>query len=586
MNFIGSYFKSYKRQAIIGPLFKLLEAVFELIVPLIVAAIIDKGILQNNSKIIWGYVGLLAVFAVVGYACALCAQYFASYVANNISCSIRADLFKHILKLNMTEYEVIGTSGILTLLTDDINQISNGINLFLRLLLRSPFIVFGACVMACYINFKASLIFLSVVAILGLIIFINMRVTLPLFKKSRTELGILSSKADNGLNGVKTIRSFNKSGDDLNTFKAQNTRVFDYSLKASRISALLNPITYAVINLCVCVLIYYGAIKVDSGILSKGLVVALYNYMSQILVEMLKLSNLVVNVSKSLACLNRVENMFNYGGREANIKDKDFADCADISVVGKDKIDDIYVEFRNVSFIYDKNSDETLKNISFDIRRGEIVGVIGKTGSGKSTLGRVLSGLYNNYTGSIYFDGKELSSLSESDKAHKIGFVTQKTDIITGTIKENILIKRDGISDSTISEAIELSCFEETVNSTSEGINKMLYSGGSGTGLSGGQKQRLGIARVLAGKPNLLILDDSTSALDASTESKFLSNLESMTRRPTTLIISQRIRTVKRCSRILYIDDGEILGYDTHENLYKNLEDYRDFCILQGQEMK
>ncbi len=576
MKFLSRYFKQYKKQAIIGPLFKLLEAVFELIVPVLVAKIIDKGIATKDFALIWKYVGLMGAFALIGYVCALIAQYFAAFVANNIGCTIRSDLFKHILGLNMADYDKIGSSGILTSLTDDVNQISNGINLFLRLLLRSPFIVVGACVAAFLIDFKASLIFVCVVIILISIIYFNMRITLPLFKKSRTALGELSGKAENGLSGVKTIRSFNKSADDFATFSNQNADLYKYQLKASSISAMLNPITYVVINLCICLLIYYGAIEVDDGILSKGLVVALYSYMSQILVEVVKLCNLVVNVSKSLACLNKVEKLFAFGDSSSHNTD---------TLSDNDLRNDICVELENVSFTYEKNSDATVNNISFKINKGETIGIIGKTGSGKSTIARLLSGIYGTYSGSIKYCGKELKNLSEKEKADSIGFVTQKINIITGNIKDNIVINRSDISESDINSAVKVSCLDEVIAKDPEGLNKKLYATGSGTGLSGGQKQRLGIARVLVGNPNFLIMDDSTSALDANTESRFLKNLSEMGKNITMVIISQRIRTVKNCNRILYIDDGEILGFDTHENLYRNLEDYRNFCILQGQEM-
>lgn len=576
MKFLSGYFKQYKKQAIIGPLFKLLEAVFELIVPVLVAKIIDKGIAAKDFALIWKYVGLMGAFALIGYICALTAQYFASFVANNIGCTIRSDLFKHILNLKMADYDKIGSAGILTSLTDDVNQISNGINLFLRLLLRSPFIVAGACVAAFLIDFKASLIFVCVVIILISIIYFNMRITLPLFKKSRTALGNLSGIAENGLSGVKTIRSFNKSSDDFDTFSKQNSNLYNFQLKASSISAMLNPITYVVINLCICLLIYYGAIEVDDGVLSKGLVVALYSYMSQILIEVVKLCNLVVNVSKSLACLNKVEKLFAYGDNSSSDVE---------TLTDNDLKNDICVDFKNVSFTYEKNSGATINDISFEIKRGEIIGIIGKTGSGKSTIARLLSGIYDTYNGSIKYFGKEIKNLSEKEKADSIGFVTQKTNIITGSIRDNIIINRSGVNDTDINSASRISCLEEVITKDAEGLNKMLYATGAGTGLSGGQKQRLGIARVLAGNPDLLILDDSTSALDANTESSFLRNLTEMSKDITTVIISQRIRTVKNCNKILYIDDGVILGFDTHENLYNKLEDYRNFCILQGQEM-
>ncbi|MCQ2534469.1 MAG: ABC transporter ATP-binding protein/permease [Clostridia bacterium] len=574
MHILIDYFKNYKKQSIIGPLFKLLEAVFELIVPLIVAAIIDKGIENNDMGLIVRYVGLMAVFALVGYSCALIAQYFASYVANNISCSIRADLFKRILRMNLTQYDDIGSSGILTSLTDDVNQISNGINLFLRLLLRSPFIVVGASVMAMTIDFKAAMIFVLVVALLALIIVLNMRTTLPLFKESRVELGNLSGRTNNGISGVRTIRSFNKSEDDFNTFSNQNSKFYSIQIKAAKISALLNPITFAVINLCICALIYYGAIQVDSGILTKGMVIALYNYMSQILVEIIKLSNLVVNVSRSIACVNKVEDML----KEDDVKASDNADSIDRSKEA--------ISFKDVSFTYLNNSDATLKNVSFAINKGETIGIIGKTGSGKSTIAKLISGLYESYEGRICLYGKELNSIDEDNKAKLIGLVTQKTNVITGTIDENIIVKRSGIDEASIVEAINNSCLDEVIDRTKDKRLHMLYSNGSGTGLSGGQKQRLGIARVLAGNPEILIFDDSTSALDANTESRLLTNISNLKNKPTVVIISQRIRSVKNCDKILYVDDGEIVGFDTHENLYNKLDDYKNFCLLQGQELK
>lgn len=571
MRILIDYFKKYKKQSIIGPLFKLLEAVFELIVPLIVAAIIDKGIENKDLGLIIRYVSLMGVFALVGYSCALVAQYFASYVANNISCSIRSDLFRRILKMNLSQYDDIGSSGILTSLTDDVNQISNGINLFLRLLLRSPFIVVGASVMAMTIDFKAALIFVLVVALLSMVIAFNMRTTLPLFKKSRVELGGLAGRTNNGISGVRTIRSFNKSSDDYQTFSNQNSIFYSVQIKAAKISALLNPITFAVINLCICILIYYGAIQVDSGILTKGMVIALYNYMSQILVELIKISNLIVNVSKSIACVNKVEEMLKDDSPDSSTKE--------VSNINTEQA----ITFNDVSFTYSKNSDATLRNISFTINKGESIGIIGKTGSGKTTIAKLISGLYDNYSGDIKVYGEDLSKVTEKQKAQLIGLVTQKTNVITGTIDDNIVVKRSGIDEETIVEAINNSCLDDVINKSSSKRSQMLYSNGSGTGLSGGQKQRLGIARVLAGRPEILILDDSTSALDANTESRLLNNLKNISNKPTVIVISQRIRTVKNCDKILYIDDGEIAGFDTHENLYNKLDDYRSFCLLQGQ---
>ena len=567
MKTVLSYFGKYKKQIILSPLFKLLEACFELIVPLVIASVINEGIKTGNYDLVYKRVGLLAIFAVVGFISAICAQYFAAYAACSISSDIRFDLFKKIQSLSVTDFEKLGASRTVTALTSDVNQISAGINLFLRLLLRSPFVVVGATVMAFTVSPRLALIFVAVVSLLGLIVFLIMRSSIPLFKTTRNKLDSLVSYTANGLASVKVIRAYNRSADDSKGFRDLSGDLKKSQLKASGISVILNPLTYLIINLAIVFLFYRGNIHVSSGLLEDGMVVALYQYMSQILVELIKLANLIVNVNRAIACAGRVEDIMKIPQEkeESGLLEKGAGSYG--------------IVFDHVSFTYQGNSEESLHDICFEIKPGEKVGLIGKTGSGKSTITSLMSGLYRPDSGSIRIGGKDISGLSVSSLVTNVGSVLQKSRMFSRSINDNIRLGRDYVTDKDLSEAVRVSRTDEIIAGKEEGGNYMLMSNGSG--LSGGQKQRINIARAIAGKPGVLILDDSTSALDAATERAVISNISDLENKPTTVIVSQKIRTVMGCDRIMFINEGRLEAFAPHAELLKMSPDYSELYKLQ-----
>ena len=567
MKTVLSYFGKYKKQIVLSPLFKLLEACFELIVPLVIASVINEGINTGNYDLVYKRVGLLAVFAVVGFASAICAQYFAAFAACSISSDIRFDLFKKIQSLSVTEFEKIGSSKTVTALTSDVNQISAGINLFLRLLLRSPFVVLGATIMAFTVSPRLALIFVAVVSLLGLIVFVIMRSSIPLFKTTRDKLDSLVSYTANGLAGVKVIRAYNRSADDSKGFCSLSGDLKQSQLKASGISVILNPLTYLIINLAIVFLFYRGNIHVSSGLLKDGMVVALYQYMSQILVELIKLANLIVNVNRAIACAGRVEYIMKIPQEE----EKNGVIESGSNAQG--------IVFDHVSFTYQGNSEESLHDISFEIKPGEKIGLIGKTGSGKSTITSLMSGLYKPDSGCVRIGGQDINELSVSSLVKTVGTVLQKSRMFSRSINDNIRLGRDSISDRDLSEAVRASRTDDVIASKEEGGDYMLSA--NGTGLSGGQKQRINIARAVAGKPGVLILDDSTSALDAATERAVISNISDLENKPTTVIVSQKIRTVIACDRIMFVNEGRLEAFAPHEELLKISPDYSELYKLQ-----
>lgn len=570
MRSLISYFRNYRLQSILSPVFKLLEACFELAVPVIVAGIIDKGITGADNEYIKSHVWLLVLFAVVGFASAICAQYFAAYSACGVSSDIRRALFDKLFRLNVTQYEKAGSSLLITSLTSDVNQISSGINLFLRLLLRSPFIVAGACIMAFTIDWRLALIFLLVVAALSAFIALNMRSAIPAYRKTRQGLDTLVDSCDNGISGVKVIRGFNRAKDDIDWFNSKSDLLCKAQKKASDISSWMNPVTYILINLGICLLIYRGSIHFNSGTLTQGETVALYNYMSQILVELIKLANLIVTVSRAVACASRVEEIMSIT-----------EDTTEKKEVSLDSALNHSVEFKNVHFTYSGNSEESLSDISFKIEPGEKIGIIGSTGSGKSTIASLMAGLYPPDSGEVLIDGIRLSDISDTDRSKSIGFALQKTRMFSGTLRDNITAGRKQFTDKDIEEAAFISCSDEIISGKTKGLEYSVNAEGSG--LSGGQKQRIGLARVLVSKPGLIVLDDSTSALDAGTEKKFINRLSSLESAPTVVLISQKIRTLKDCDRIMLIEDGKISAFARHDELLSTSEHYRQLCELQQE---
>ena len=570
MSRILGYFRKYKLRSVLSPLFKLSEAAFELIVPLVIADIIDKGIPTGDSSFIKTRFLLLLFFAVVGFGSAILAQYFAATVACNISSDLRRDLFAKIQRLSVTEYEKIGSSKIVTSLTSDVNQIQSGINLFLRLPLRSPFIVLGAVIMAFTISARMALIFVVAVTLLGIVVAFNMKLAIPSYKKTREGLDVVASHANNGLSGVRVIRGFNRSKDDYKEFMDESFRLYLFQKAAAKISAYLNPLTFLIINASICLLIYRGGVNVSVGNLTQGQVVALYNYMSQILVELIKLANLIITVSRAVACAGRAESILDLPEDDVHGTEQFEGDSNPHSL-----------EFKNVSFRYEGSTEDMISDVSFYIEPGQIIGVIGMTGSGKSTLAALASGLYKATSGSVLVDGKPIEDYSRDAVSRAIGLCIQKASMYTGSIVYNISLWRENVNKESLDEACRVSLADDVIASKKEG---MYYNiGANGAGLSGGQKQRLGIARTLAGCPGLLIFDDSTSALDAVTERKFLSNLKTIKNKPTVILISQKIRSVKNCDRIMLLEDGAVTAFATHNELCKTSSVYQELIKLQDE---
>lgn len=567
MRLLLNHIGKYRAASILSPVFKLLEACFELTVPLIVAGVIDNGIKQSDMAYVNSHVPILVLFAVIGFAVAITAQYFAAYAATGISSGIRKSLHDKLQTLSVSDYEKIGASGAVTLLTSDVNQIQTGINLFLRLLLRSPFIVIGACIMAAFVKPSMSLIFISCTLLLAVVIALNMKFSIARHKEAREGLDELVKKTANGITGERVIRGFNKTDNDYAKFEAKSKNLNVSQTKAADFASWLNPLTYAVVNLAICLLIYRGAVHFNIGDLTDGQVVALYNYMSQILIELVKLANLIVSVSRAYACVKRAEGLM-------NIESTAGKGTAELPVSKP-----LAVTLKNVSFTYPGNNEESVKDFSIEIAPGETVGIIGSTGCGKSTAASLIAGIYDAQQGEVLLDGVNKKDVAHSSLACSVGMSLQKTRLFKGTLKDNITLGREVLTDEDINTACKVSCSDDVVASKNEGLDYVISDGGAG--LSGGQKQRIGIARALAGNPGLVILDDSTSALDWGTEKKLLNNLNSISVKPTVILISQKVRTCMNCDRIVLMDDGRIEAIAPHDELLKISENYRYMNSLQ-----
>lgn len=567
MKIIFDHVGKYRAASILSPVFKLLEACFELTVPLVVAGVIDNGIRKGDMDYVWSHVPILVLFAVVGFVSAITAQYFAAYSACGISSSIRKSLHDKIQTLSVSDYEKIGSSGIVTLLTSDVNQIQAGINLFLRLLLRSPFIVVGACIMAAVVKPSMALIFVCCTAVLAVVVALNMKFSIARHKEAREGLDSLVKKTANGISGERVIRGFNKTDDDYSKFSEMNRKLNISQTKAADFASWLNPLTYAAVNLAICVLIYRGSIHFNAGSLTDGQVVALYNYMSQILIELVKLANLIVTVSRAYACIKRAEGLL-YSESTANNGTAVLPSSGPLSV-----------SMRNVSFTYEGNNEESVKDFSVDIKPGETIGIIGSTGCGKSAAASLIAGIYDCQRGEVLIDGINVREIAHSSLSGSVGMSLQKTRLFKGSLKDNITLGRSSLSEDDINEAVRISCCDDVAATKEEGMDYVISDGGAG--LSGGQRQRIGIARALAGRPGLVILDDSTSALDWGTEKKLLKNLDSADNKPTVILISQKVRTCMNCDRIILMEDGKIEAVAPHEELLKISEKYRHMNSLQ-----
>ncbi len=573
------YLKDYKKESVLGPLFKLLEASFELIVPLVVASMIDVGIANGDKGYIIKMCLIMTAFGLIGLVCAVTAQYFAARAAVGFATRLRHELFAHIQRLSFSQMDKEGTSTLITRMTSDINQVQSGVNLVLRLFLRSPFIVFGAMIMAFTVDVKAALIFVVVIPVLSVIVFGIMLISIPLFKKVQAGLdGVLGITREN-LTGVRVIRAFGEEEGEIHKFDTETDALKRMQMFAGRISALMNPLTYVVINGGLIVLIYVGAVRVEAGILTQGQVVALVNYMSQILVELVKLANLIITVTKAVACGNRIESIFEI---QAGLKEADTVHTAqgeDKNRIKGSEKESGTVEFDHVSLRYHAGGEEALTDIHFKANRGDTIGVIGGTGSGKSSLVNLIPRFYDIERGSVKVDGVDVREYPLAKLRDKIGIVMQKAVLFEGTIRENLLWGNENASEEELWEALRTAQAEEFVLQKEKKLEERIEQ--EGRNLSGGQKQRLSIARALVKKPEILILDDSASALDYATDAALRKSIREMPGETTVFIVSQRASSLLHADTIIVLDDGNVAGMGTHQELLRDCQVYQEIYYSQ-----
>lgn len=563
------YLKKYTLETVLAPLFKMFEATLELFVPLVVKRIIDTGIANNDLTYILKMCVLLAFLAFVGLAFSITAQYFSARAAVGFSSSLRYSLFSHIGTLTHSEIDTLGTSKLITRMTSDINQVQNGINLTLRLLLRSPFVVFGAMIMAFTVDKSSALTFAGTIPVLSLVVFAIMLGTVPLYKAVQKHLDSILLKTRSTLSGVRVLRAFSAEKRDIADFTEKNQLLLSAQQKAARISALLNPLTYVIINAAVIILIYTGAIRVEAGIISQGAVVALYNYMSQILVELIKLANLIITITKSFASARRITEIFD---TSPSVTFPEKGAEPDLSKPA--------VTFTDVSFTYKNAGERSLSGISFTAEKGEKIGIIGSTGSGKSTLINLIPRFYDASSGKIELFGHDISAYSRETLNMLVATVAQKAVLFSGTIRENLLWGNKNADDELLLSAVKTAQAEDIIKAKENGLGEMLTEGGKN--LSGGQKQRLTIARALVKKAPVLILDDSASALDLATDLKLRRAINELDFHPLVFIVSQRTSSVMGCDKILVMEDGEIEAVGTHSELLETSEVYREIYMSQN----
>lgn len=568
------YLKDYKKESILGPLFKLLEASFELFVPLVMAAIIDNGIGNQDSFYIIKMCFIMILLGIIGLICSITAQYFAAKASVGFATKLRHSLFSHIQGFSFSDMDTLGNSTLITRMTSDINQVQSGVNLVLRLFLRSPFVVFGAMIMAFTINREAAYIFVCAIPFLSLVVFGIMLFNIPLFRKVQMNLDRVLGITRENLTGVRVIRAFNKEQEERQQFENYNQALTKIQMFAGRISALMNPFTYVIVNAAIIALIWKGAIQVNLGIITRGEVVALVNYMSQILVELVKLANLIITVTKALACAKRIETIFEVESSEKNIDL--LSDSLENEVHSETEN---YITFSHVGFRYKGASEEALTDISFEVKRGQTIGIIGGTGSGKSSLVHLLPRFYEVTNGEIILDGRKLSDYSLAELRAKIGIVMQKAVLFKGTIRENVCWGKKEATDKEMEEALTISQAKEFVDGKKEGMEFKLEQGGRN--LSGGQRQRLTIARALIKKPEILILDDSASALDFATDAKLRHSIRTMKEKPTIFIVSQRAASIQSADQILVLEDGKLVGVGNHDKLLKECLVYQEIYYSQ-----
>lgn len=575
------YLKDYKKESVLGPLFKLLEASFELIVPLVMAAIIDNGVASKDIPYIMKMCLLLVILAAIGLTCSITAQYFAAKAAVGFATGLRHALFAHIETLSFSEMDTVGTPTLITRMTSDVNQVQNGVNLVLRLFLRSPFIVFGAMIMAFTIDVKAALIFVVTIPLLSVVVFGVMLISIPLYKKVQNALdGVLGITREN-LTGSRVIRAFHKEEDETEKFHERNDALTKIQLYVGKISALMNPLTYIIINGGIIALLWTGAIQVDSGILTQGEVVALVNYMSQILVELVKLANLIININKSIACGNRIQSIFEISSSiqkqsvSADSTGKNRTELTKADISGKTPA----VVFSHVGLTYAGAGEEALTDIDFTVKQGETVGIIGGTGSGKSSVINLIPRFYDVTSGNVSVDGKNVAEYPLEELRDKIGVVPQKAVLFKGTIRENLQWGNHSATEEDMMEALTIAQAKEIIEEKEGGLDYHIEQGGKN--LSGGQRQRLTIARALVKKPEILILDDSASALDFATDARLRLAIAGMKQKMTVFIVSQRAASIQHADQILVLDDGKIVGRGKHEALLENCQVYQEIYYSQ-----
>lgn len=563
------YLRDYKKECVLAPLFKMLEASFELIVPLVMAVIIDSGIAKSDKGLVVRMCGVLILLGIIGLVTSITAQYFAAKAAVGFATNLRHALFKHLQSLSFTEIDTLGTSTMITRMTSDVNQAQTGVNMVLRLFLRSPFVVFGAMIMAFTIDVKSALIFVVAIILLSIVVFGIMLINIPMLKDVQKKLDTVLNITRENLSGVRVIRAFCKEEEEVERFTRKNEELTAKQQKSGSFSALMNPLTYVIINLAILYLIWTGALQVHAGVLTKGQVVSLYNYMSQILVELIKLANLIITVNKSVACANRIQDVFEIKTSMQYKESLDENMKADNSNA---------VEFKHVALTYSGAGDESLTDIDFTVRKGETIGIIGGTGSGKSSLVNMIPRFYDATKGEVLIDGINVKDYPREVLMKKVGIVLQKAVLFKGTIESNIRWGKKDATSEDIAKAVEIAQAADVVNAKG-GTDAVIAQGGKN--LSGGQRQRMTIARALVKKPDILILDDSASALDMATDARLRKSIKELDYNPTVFIVSQRTAAIQNADKIIVLDDGKIVGMGTHDELIKDCEIYSEIYYSQ-----
>lgn len=569
MRSLLKYLKDYKKESILAPVFKMLEASFELFVPLVMAAIIDTGIANHDKGYIFRMGGVLVALGLIGLACSVTAQFFSAKAAVGFATKLRHALFSHIQGLSYAELDTLGTNTLITRMTSDVNQLQSGVNLTLRLLLRSPFIVFGAMIMAFTVDVKAALIFVVAIPLLFIVVFGIMIVSLPLYKKVQAALDKVLGRTRENLEGARVIRAFCKEGQEIESFSEDNGALLNIQVFVGKISAAMNPLTYIIVNIALVVLLWTGAIRVDGGIITQGAVVALVNYMSQILVELIKMANLIIQITKALACAKRIESILAVENSQQ---------IEELTQQAKAETDDV-IRFDHVGLTYQGGGEESLTDIDFTVKKGQTIGIIGGTGSGKTSVVNLIPRLYDATRGTVYVDGQDVKTYDPKQLRSKVGIVPQKAVLFAGTIRENLLWGNENATEEQLERALEISQAKEFVDTKEGRLDFKIAQGGKN--LSGGQRQRMTIARAVVRDPEILILDDSASALDFATDAKLRHAIREMGNDMVVIIVSQRSSSIQYADQIIVLDDGKMVGIGTHDSLLAENEVYQEIYYSQ-----